>query len=66
MVHMVNFLGADEPDVRTAAYWARATLTRLGARPYLERLQAGLLEKVKRPTTRTAPGARTRTETPAG
>ena len=66
VVDMVNFLGADEPDVRTAADWARATLTRLGARPYLERLQAGLLEKVKRPTTRTAPGARTRTETPAG
>lgn len=39
---MVQFLGPDEPEVRSAADWARGTLSRLGARPYLERLEAAL------------------------
>ncbi|CAN5738246.1 hypothetical protein BH24CHL5_BH24CHL5_10250 [soil metagenome] len=42
VVDMVTFLGADEPDVRAAADWARETLSRLGAQPFLERLDAAL------------------------
>jgi len=39
---MVELLGADEAELRAAADSARATLTRLGATPLLERLDAGL------------------------
>ncbi|MEX2546993.1 MAG: adenylate/guanylate cyclase domain-containing protein [Chloroflexota bacterium] len=42
VVDMVTFLGPDDAEVRTAAEWARTTLTRLGAQPYLERLEAAL------------------------
>ena len=48
VVDMVTFLGPDEADVRTAAEWARATLSRLGAQPYLERLEAGLARNRER------------------
>ena len=42
VVDMVTLLGPAEPDVRAAAESARATLSQLGARPYLERLEAAL------------------------
>ena len=42
VLDMVSLLGAGEPDVQTAADWARTTFTRLGARPLLERLDAGM------------------------
>jgi class 3 adenylate cyclase len=42
VVDMVTFLGPDEAEVRSAAEWARTTLSRLGAQPYLERLEAAL------------------------
>jgi class 3 adenylate cyclase len=42
VVDMVAFLGPEEAEVRTAADGAWATLTRLGAKPYLERLEAAL------------------------
>jgi hypothetical protein len=65
VVDMVTFLGPDEAEVRTAAEWARATLTRLGAKPYLERLEAALAGKAGRPTSGApaVPGARTRERT---
>jgi class 3 adenylate cyclase/predicted ATPase len=50
---MVHLLGADEPEVRAGAAEARAIFERLGAQPYLDRLDAAL----------TAPPARTRVET---
>jgi class 3 adenylate cyclase len=58
VVDMATFLGPDEPEVRTAAEWARATLARLGARPYLERLESALAGTVPRPTVEDAPAAR--------
>ena len=42
VVDMATFLGPDEPEVLAAAEWARPTLARLGAQPYLERLDAAL------------------------
>ncbi|HUG48035.1 MAG TPA: adenylate/guanylate cyclase domain-containing protein [Candidatus Limnocylindria bacterium] len=42
IVDMAKFLGPEVPEVHSAAEWARATLSRLGARPYLERLEAAL------------------------
>lgn len=66
VVDMVTLLGPDEAEVRNAAEVARLTLARLGAQPYLERLEDGLSDKAKRPTVRTAASARKRMETPAG
>jgi tetratricopeptide (TPR) repeat protein len=65
VVDMVTFLGPGEAEVRTAADWARSTLTRLGAKPYLERLEAALAGKAKRPATdaSSAAGARARERT---
>ena len=63
---MVYFVGADDPDLRVAVDWARATLTRLGAQPLLERLEAGLSGNTKRAPTRPTSTTRARTETPAG
>jgi hypothetical protein len=42
VVDMITFLGPQEAEVRAAAEWARETLTRLGAAPYLARLEAAL------------------------
>jgi hypothetical protein len=39
---MATVLDPSEPDVRAAAESAREILTRLGARPFLERLDAAL------------------------
>ena len=66
VVDMVNFVGADDPDLRTAVDWARTTLTKLGAQPFLDRLEAGLADKGKRAAARPAASARARTESPAG
>ncbi len=66
VVDLVKFMGSEEPDVRTAADWARATLARLGAQPYLERLEAGMADKSKRSAARLATTARPRIESPAG
>lgn len=41
-VDMVAFLGPAEPEVRAAAEAALVTLSRLGAQPYLDRLDAAL------------------------
>ncbi len=54
VVDMVAFLGPDEPEVRSAAEAARLTLARLGAQPYLERLEAALAGSAGRPNTPTA------------
>ncbi|MDL2335960.1 MAG: hypothetical protein QFC55_08015 [Chloroflexota bacterium] len=66
VVDMVNFLGAAESDARTAAEWARTTLARLGAQPFLDRLETGLADKGKRAAAKPAAGPHTRTETAAG
>ena len=42
VLDMVRLLGADEPEVKSAAEWARATLTRFGATPLVERLETAL------------------------
>ncbi len=42
VIDMVSLLGPTEPDVRTAADAAREILSRLGAQPFLERLDAAL------------------------
>ena len=42
VLDMVTLVGADEPEVRPAADWARATLARLGATPLLERLESAV------------------------
>ncbi|MEO7119045.1 MAG: hypothetical protein ABIZ34_08755 [Candidatus Limnocylindrales bacterium] len=42
VIDMLEFLGPHQPEVQAAAAWARATLTRLGARPFLERLDRSL------------------------
>ena len=49
VVDMVTFLGPDEAEVRAAADWARETLMRLGATPYLERLETALAGNGKAP-----------------
>ncbi|HVM29450.1 MAG TPA: adenylate/guanylate cyclase domain-containing protein [Candidatus Limnocylindrales bacterium] len=41
VIDMVTFLGPG-PDTHEPSEWARATLTQLGAAPYLERLEAAL------------------------
>jgi len=52
-VDMARLLGPGEPDVKAAADWARETLTRLGAQPFLDRLDAALASKEPgaKPTT---------------
>ncbi len=40
-------LGADDPETRAAAEMARAIFERLGARPFLERLEAALAGKAR-------------------
>jgi hypothetical protein len=42
VIDMAKFIGPAEPDVQTAAEWALTTLGRLGAKPYIERLQAAM------------------------
>jgi hypothetical protein len=66
VVDMVTFLGADEADMRSAAQWARTTLTRLGAQPFLDRMDAGLANKDKRAPARSTTSSRAPSETPAG
>jgi hypothetical protein len=66
VIDMIAFLGAGEPEVHSAAEGARQTLTRLGARPYLDRLEAALAGSSTRPSVKPAPAARERTEAAAG
>ena len=42
VIDMVTLLGVGDPESRAAADWARAALERMGARPYLDRLDAAL------------------------
>jgi hypothetical protein len=42
VVDMAKFVGPSEPEVQTAAEWALATLRRLGAKPYIERLEEAM------------------------
>jgi len=44
---MVVLLGLDDPEVRSAADEARTTFERLGARPYLDRLEAAVQSTVQ-------------------
>jgi hypothetical protein len=62
VVDMATFLGPDEPEVRTAAEWARDTLARLGAQPYLDRLELALAGK---PASQSTPASVARPRTPA-
>ena len=69
VIDMVAFLGPEEAEVRAAADGARQTLARLGAQPYLERLEAALagssgVASASAPEPEAA--ARTRTEATAG
>ena len=57
IVDMVAFLGPAEPEVRAAAEVAQATLVRVGAGPYLARLEASLAGTAG-PGPGTSPGAR--------
>ena len=45
---MVTVLGPAEPEVRAAAESARQTLSRLGAKPILERLEAAMTQEARR------------------
>jgi class 3 adenylate cyclase/tetratricopeptide (TPR) repeat protein len=51
-IDMATLLDASSPDVRSAADAARETLVRLGARPYLERLDAALAKVPETPAVR--------------
>ncbi len=42
-IHMATLLDPAEPEVRAAAEWAREILVRLGAAPFVARLDAALL-----------------------
>jgi class 3 adenylate cyclase/tetratricopeptide (TPR) repeat protein len=42
VIDLVKFVGPSEPEVQTAAEWALATLRRLGAKPYIERLEEAM------------------------
>ena len=42
VIDMARFLGPSEAEVHTAADWALATMQRLGAKPYIERLQVAM------------------------
>jgi hypothetical protein len=55
-IDMVTLLDPSETEVRDAADTARTTLVRLGARPYIDRLDAALA----RPREATAPARRSR------
>jgi hypothetical protein len=66
VVDMVTFLGAAEAEVRTAADWARTTLDRLDAQPFIDRLEAGLADKGKRAAVRPVAAKQVKSETPAG
>jgi tetratricopeptide (TPR) repeat protein len=66
VIDAVTLLGTDDQDIRAAADWARSTLTQLGARPYLERLEAGLASKPVLATARETTPERERETAPAG
>jgi class 3 adenylate cyclase len=42
VIDMAKFVGPSEPEVQAAAEWALATLRRLGAKPYIERLEEAM------------------------
>ena len=59
---MTRFFDLDEangtlPEVRTAAESAREILVRLGARPFIERLDAALSRATLQPATAERPAA---------
>jgi class 3 adenylate cyclase len=64
VVDMVAFLGPADAEVRAAADWALATLERLGAQPYLGRLESALAGGAMRPASAVA-GSVARVEEPA-
>ena len=49
VLDMVSLLGADEPEVLTAAEWARGTLTHLGAKPLVDRLDTAMSQPSRAP-----------------
>ena len=61
VIDMVKFLGPTEPEVQTAAESALAALRRLGAKPYIERLE----EAMKAPAAAGERAALTRSEAKA-
>jgi tetratricopeptide (TPR) repeat protein len=58
-IDMATLLDPGEPDVRAAADASRAILTRLGARPFLDRLEAAMLRDVATGAHSTMPEAAT-------
>src|SRR4029077_936354 len=58
-------VGPDEPLPREAAAEARAIFARVGARPYMERLDAGITERADRGSRAVAPESRAVAESPA-
>jgi class 3 adenylate cyclase/tetratricopeptide (TPR) repeat protein len=64
-IDMAELLDPAEPEVRAAAETARATLVRLGARPYLERLDAAIASERGEPVgARPSGGSRARAASP--
>ncbi len=61
VIDMVKFLGPTEPEVQTAAESALAALRRLGAKPYIDRLE----EAMKAPAAAGERAASTRSEAKA-
>ncbi|MFI5255042.1 MAG: AAA family ATPase [Candidatus Limnocylindrales bacterium] len=57
-VDMASLLDPAEPEVRTAAEAARVTLVRLGAKPFLARLEAALARPTGRAASPSPPAAR--------
>ena len=58
---LLSTIGGDEPEVRAAAEQAREILTRLGAKPFLERLDAALAspsDRTGQPRRAPLPGVR--------
>ena len=56
-IDMATLLDPGEPDVRAAADASRAILTRLGARPFVDRLEAAMLREVATGAHSTTPDA---------
>jgi class 3 adenylate cyclase/tetratricopeptide (TPR) repeat protein len=66
-IDMATLLEPSEPEVRTAAESTREILVRLGARPYLERLDAamGTSTSARRSTSRATEPTESRSPTPS-
>lgn len=61
-VDMATVLDSSEPEVQAAAETARQTLSRLGAKPFLDRLEAAMTQQDRGTDTPGLPGARIEAE----